>query len=136
MVNSASVGWGYAKEHPVSEALGHIQDFRTAFGDTTVIEDLSVDVQAGETFGFLGSNGSGKTLTRRSLRGICQSTAGERRPPCLAVRDEQGPEGHRGHGEQCAPEHCCGDQHTGCLEQQQHPGNQQQRAEHCPHDSV
>jgi ABC-2 type transport system ATP-binding protein len=46
------------------------------FGDTTVIKDLSFDVRAGETFGFLGSNGSGKTTTLRALLGIYQPTAG------------------------------------------------------------
>jgi ABC-2 type transport system ATP-binding protein len=60
----------------MSEPLVHIQDFRMAFGDTTVIEDLSFDVVAGETFGFLGSNGSGKTTTLRALLGIYQPTAG------------------------------------------------------------
>ncbi|MEX5303236.1 ABC transporter ATP-binding protein [Kocuria sabuli] len=60
----------------MSEPLVHIQDFRMTFGDTTVIEDLSFDVSAGETFGFLGSNGSGKTTTLRALLGIYQPTAG------------------------------------------------------------
>ncbi|MBT1001282.1 ATP-binding cassette domain-containing protein [Paenarthrobacter sp. DKR-5] len=46
------------------------------FGDKTVIRDLSFDVTAGETFGFLGSNGSGKTTTLRALLGIYQPTAG------------------------------------------------------------
>ena len=46
------------------------------FGRTTVIRDLSFDIQQGETFGFLGSNGSGKTTTIRALLGIYQPTAG------------------------------------------------------------
>ncbi len=46
------------------------------FGKTTVIEDLSFDIARGETFGFLGSNGSGKTTTIRALLGIYQPTAG------------------------------------------------------------
>lgn len=46
------------------------------FGETRVIRDLSFDVRAGETFGFLGSNGSGKTTTLRALLGIYQPTAG------------------------------------------------------------
>lgn len=58
------------------EPLVHIKDFRMDFGDTTVIRDLSFDVHAGETFGFLGSNGSGKTTTLRALLGIYQPTAG------------------------------------------------------------
>ncbi|MET1086946.1 MAG: ABC transporter ATP-binding protein [Arthrobacter sp.] len=56
--------------------LVHIEDFRMDFGDTTVIKDLSFEVRAGETFGFLGSNGSGKTTTLRALLGIYQPTAG------------------------------------------------------------
>ncbi|BCW73650.1 ATP-binding cassette domain-containing protein [Arthrobacter sp. NicSoilB8] len=59
-----------------AEPLVHIKDFRMDFGDTTVISDLSFDVRAGETFGFLGSNGSGKTTTLRALLGIYQPTAG------------------------------------------------------------
>jgi ABC-2 type transport system ATP-binding protein len=60
----------------LSEALVHINGFRMDFGDTTVIQDLSFDVHRGETFGFLGSNGSGKTTTIRALLGIYQPTAG------------------------------------------------------------
>ncbi|MFC4904150.1 ABC transporter ATP-binding protein [Kocuria oceani] len=60
----------------MSEPLVHIDDFRMTFGNTTVINDLSFDVHAGETFGFLGSNGSGKTTTLRALLGIYQPTAG------------------------------------------------------------
>ncbi|MFJ5694580.1 ABC transporter ATP-binding protein [Arthrobacter sp. NPDC093125] len=59
-----------------AEPLVHIQNFRMDFGDTMVIEDLSFDVRAGETFGFLGSNGSGKTTTLRALLGIYLPTAG------------------------------------------------------------
>ncbi len=53
-----------------------VQGFRMAFGDQVVIDDLSFDVRAGETFGLLGSNGSGKTTTIRALLGIYQPTAG------------------------------------------------------------
>ncbi|MFT3971311.1 MAG: ATP-binding cassette domain-containing protein [Micropruina sp.] len=53
-----------------------VQGFRMAFGDQVVIDDLSFEVHAGETFGLLGSNGSGKTTTIRALLGIYQPTAG------------------------------------------------------------
>lgn len=46
------------------------------FGRATVIENLSFDIVAGETFGFLGSNGSGKTTTIRALLGIYEPTGG------------------------------------------------------------
>lgn len=47
------------------------------FGKTEVIKDLSFEVKRGETFGFLGSNGSGKTTTIRALLGIYIPTGGE-----------------------------------------------------------
>lgn len=53
-----------------------VDQFSMKFGDKTVIEDLSFEVKKGETFGFLGSNGSGKTTTMRALLGIYQPTAG------------------------------------------------------------
>ncbi|MDR0849390.1 MAG: ATP-binding cassette domain-containing protein [Propionibacteriaceae bacterium] len=59
-----------------SDSLVHIENFRMDFGPLTVIRDLSFDVHAGETFGFLGSNGSGKTTTIRALLGIYIPTAG------------------------------------------------------------
>jgi ABC-2 type transport system ATP-binding protein len=59
-----------------ADPLVHIENFRMDFGKTTVIRDLSFDVGRGETFGFLGSNGSGKTTTIRALLGIYQPTAG------------------------------------------------------------
>jgi len=46
------------------------------FGATEVIKGLSFDVYEGETFGFLGSNGCGKTTTIRALLGIYIPTSG------------------------------------------------------------
>lgn len=65
-----------AQTPTTTEPLVHIANFRMDFGRTTVIRDLSFDINRGETFGFLGSNGSGKTTTIRALLGIYQPTAG------------------------------------------------------------
>ncbi len=46
------------------------------FGQTVAVDDLTLDVQAGEIFGFLGHNGAGKTTTVRLLNGIYTPTAG------------------------------------------------------------
>lgn len=54
----------------------HIDHFRMDFGKKTVIKDLSFDVYKGEIFGFLGSNGSGKTTTIRALLGLYEPTGG------------------------------------------------------------
>ena len=61
----------------MSDAIIDIRDFSMRFGDQTVIENLSFAVKRGETFGLLGSNGSGKTTTIRALLGIYPPTAGE-----------------------------------------------------------
>lgn len=57
--------------------LVSIDHFRMDFGNKTVIKDLSFEVKKGETFGLLGSNGSGKTTTIRALLGIYRPTGGE-----------------------------------------------------------
>lgn len=59
-----------------STPLVSIENFRMDFGKKTVIKDLSFDVKQGEIFGFLGSNGSGKTTTIRALLGLYQPTGG------------------------------------------------------------
>jgi ABC-2 type transport system ATP-binding protein len=59
-----------------SEPLVHIRNFQMHFGTTEVIADLSFDIRSGETFGLLGSNGSGKTTTIRALLGIYQPSSG------------------------------------------------------------
>lgn len=59
------------------ELAVRLSHFRMDFGKNTVIKDLSFEVYKGEVFGFLGSNGSGKTTTIRALLGLYQPTAGE-----------------------------------------------------------
>lgn len=53
-----------------------IDHFHMNFGKKNVINDLSFDVKRGEIFGFLGSNGSGKTTTIRALLGLYEPTKG------------------------------------------------------------
>jgi ABC-2 type transport system ATP-binding protein len=48
-----------------------------SFDGKTVIDDLSFTIKKGEVFGFLGSNGSGKTTTIRALLGLYNSNGGE-----------------------------------------------------------
>lgn len=59
------------------KAIIEVKNFKMAFGDKVVIEDLSFEVFRGEVFGFLGSNGSGKTTTLRTLLGLYEPTGGE-----------------------------------------------------------
>ncbi|WP_420368464.1 ABC transporter ATP-binding protein [Curtobacterium sp. L1-20] len=53
-----------------------VRDFVMRYGDRNVVDGLSFDVAPGETFGLLGSNGSGKTTTIRALLGITTPTSG------------------------------------------------------------
>jgi ABC-2 type transport system ATP-binding protein len=46
------------------------------FGDFVAVNDLTFDVRAGEIFGFLGSNGAGKSTTIRMLCGLLRPSAG------------------------------------------------------------
>lgn len=60
-----------------TDAAIEVRNFSMKFGKKTVIDNLSFEVKKGETFGFLGSNGSGKTTTIRALLGIYRPTEGE-----------------------------------------------------------
>jgi ABC-2 type transport system ATP-binding protein len=62
---------------PFKDAVVSINHFRMDFGKKTVVKDLSFEVYKGEVFGFLGSNGCGKTTTIRALLGLYQPTSGE-----------------------------------------------------------
>ncbi|HEY3476454.1 MAG TPA: ABC transporter ATP-binding protein [Anaerolineales bacterium] len=46
------------------------------FGATKAVDELTLDVRAGEIFGFLGHNGAGKTTTVRLMNGVLEPTAG------------------------------------------------------------
>jgi ABC-2 type transport system ATP-binding protein len=46
------------------------------FGTVTAVDDVSLTVREGETFGFLGPNGAGKTTTIRLLTGVLTPDAG------------------------------------------------------------
>src|ERR1700738_3388043 len=46
------------------------------FGKLVAVSDLTLEVGAGEVFGFLGPNGAGKTTTIRMLTGLVRPTSG------------------------------------------------------------
>ena len=49
------------------------------FGDFTAVDHVSFRIERGEIFGFLGSNGCGKTTTMKMLTGLLPASAGEAR---------------------------------------------------------
>lgn len=46
------------------------------FGEHVAVNDVSFDIQPGETFALLGPNGSGKTTTLKCIVGLLEPTAG------------------------------------------------------------
>ena len=47
------------------------------FGDFIAVDDVSFRIERGEIFGFLGSNGCGKTTTMKMLTGLLPPTEGQ-----------------------------------------------------------
>jgi ABC-2 type transport system ATP-binding protein len=61
----------------VSEPIIRTTALTKRFGDFTAVDDLSISVEPGTIFAFLGGNGSGKSTTIRMLIGLLQPTAGQ-----------------------------------------------------------
>ncbi len=60
----------------MSMAIG-TKNLEKRYGDVTAVNNLSLQVERGEIYAFLGLNGAGKTTTIRLLLGMIQPTAGE-----------------------------------------------------------
>jgi ribosome-dependent ATPase len=53
------------------------RDLTCRFGDFTAVDRVSFTIERGEIFGFLGSNGCGKTTTMKMLTGLLPPSDGE-----------------------------------------------------------
>jgi len=58
---------------PAIQAVG----LTRSFGDFTAVNNVSFEIKRGEIFGFVGSNGCGKTTTMKMLTGLLPTSAGE-----------------------------------------------------------
>ena len=47
-----------------------IKNFSKFYGDKKVVDNLSISVQSGDIYGFIGANGAGKTTTIKAVVGI------------------------------------------------------------------
>ncbi len=54
-----------------------IQGLTKKYGDLTALDDLTLNIQEGEVFGFIGPNGAGKTTTMRILTTLLKPTSGK-----------------------------------------------------------
>ncbi len=53
-----------------------IEHLTKKYGETKAVDDLSLHIQPGEIYGFIGHNGAGKTTTLKSVAGILQFDEG------------------------------------------------------------
>ena len=58
-------------------AKGLVKQFKAAKGWLTAIDNLSLQVRPGETYGLIGPDGAGKTTTIRVVLGLLTRTQGE-----------------------------------------------------------
>jgi ABC-2 type transport system ATP-binding protein len=54
-----------------------IDHLSKSYGATRALDDLTFDVRPGEIFGFVGSNGAGKTTAMRIMLGVLAADAGQ-----------------------------------------------------------
>ncbi len=58
------------------QELLNLKNLTKSFGSFTAVESVSLNLAAGEIYGFLGPNGAGKTTTIKMLAGLLQPSAG------------------------------------------------------------
>src|SRR3989442_8725630 len=91
---SGAAAGGYApgaQGHGAGVAAAPVVEIRSItrrFGKITAVDDVSFEIHAGEIFGILGPNGSGKTTAIRILCGLLQPTSGTARVAGIDVVDE------------------------------------------------
>ena len=62
---------------PAAPPAMEAQGLTKRFGDFTAVDHVSFTIQKGEIFGFLGSNGCGKSTTMKMLTGLLEATEGD-----------------------------------------------------------
>lgn len=65
-----------------------IQHLTKTYGNKKAVDDLSLTINAGEIYGFIGHNGAGKTTTLKSVVGILKFDSGEITVNGVSVKDD------------------------------------------------
>ncbi len=60
----------------MSSPIVEVRNLSKRFGDFTAVDQISFEIQPGETVGLLGPNGAGKTTTFQMLLGVVTPTEG------------------------------------------------------------
>jgi len=58
------------------------------YDDTTVVDNLNIQIEAGEIVGIIGHNGAGKSTTMKMIAGLVEPTSGEIRVMGRDIRKE------------------------------------------------
>ena len=66
----------------------NIQHLTKTYGEKKAVDDLSLHIQKGEIYGFIGHNGAGKTTTIKACCGILQFDSGEIAIDGVSVRQD------------------------------------------------
>ena len=64
-----------------------IEHLTKQYGEKKAVDDLSLHIQPGEIYGFIGHNGAGKTTTLKACTGILQFDAGEIHVGGISVKE-------------------------------------------------
>lgn len=64
-----------------------IKNLTKTYDDKKAVDDLSLTINAGEIYGFIGHNGAGKTTTLKSVVGILQFDEGEITVDGISVKE-------------------------------------------------
>ena len=65
-----------------------IEHLTKVYGGKKAVDDLSLHIQPGEIYGFIGHNGAGKTTTLKSVVGILQFDEGEITIDGISIREQ------------------------------------------------
>ena len=61
----------------MSDAVLRTESLTKRYGSTVAVKNLSLEVYAGEVFGFLGPNGAGKTTSIKMICGLLKPDSGQ-----------------------------------------------------------
>ncbi|MDD7292195.1 MAG: ATP-binding cassette domain-containing protein, partial [Clostridiaceae bacterium] len=65
-----------------------IKNLTKSFGEKKAVDNLSLKIEPGEIYGFIGHNGAGKTTTLKSVAGILQFDEGEITIGGISVKED------------------------------------------------
>lgn len=78
---------GDSRSRSKEKYMLRIEHLTKTYGDKKAVDDLSLHIQKGEIYGFIGHNGAGKTTTIKACCGILQFDRGEIYVDGVSIRE-------------------------------------------------